>query len=50
VVLQKEYSFKMDDITALAFIIEFRKWELTPTDFTDNLVLKLSNQIEQHYE
>ena len=49
VVVQKKYSVKMDDITAIAFWMEFRNWPLTPTDFTDNLVLKLSNQIQQHY-
>lgn len=49
VVFQKKYSVKVDDITAIAFWMEFRNWPLTPTDYTDNLVLKLSNQIQQHY-
>jgi len=49
VVLQKEYSFKMDDITAIAFVLEIESWPLEPSNFTDNLALKLFNKINQHY-
>ena len=49
VVLQPKYSLKLDDVTALAIAAEFIQWQLTPADFTDNLLLKLVNKIHQHY-
>jgi len=47
--LKKTYSIKMDEQTELAFYVYFNGEDYDPTNFTDNLVKKISNNIQKKY-
>jgi hypothetical protein len=49
IVLNKSYSFKISPAIAIAFVLFFENKKLNPALYHDNLILKLINQIKQHY-
>lgn len=47
--LKKKYSLKMDEATELAFYLYFEDKTCIPTSFTDNLVKKICDLINQKH-
>lgn len=47
--IKPRYSIKMDEQTELAFFVYFDGEDCDPTNFTDNLVKKISDQIQKKY-
>jgi len=48
-ILKKHYTFDMDAIYAFSFLLFFKNATLNPKKFSDNLILKLINQIQKKY-